>query len=251
MRVEEINPYNSEGEKEQQIEEMFDSIAPAYDFMNTAMAFGLHKTWRNKALTATLNFLKPISPYKSLDILDIATGTGDVAIKMAQLFPRAKVTGIDLSEGMLAQARKKLNDLSFDIKSRIAFGKGNSLMLPFHDNSFDIVTVAYGVRNFSDLKKGLAEIRRVIKPEGVLCIIELSCPKGKLTAPLYRFYSQKIIPIIGRFVSKDKKAYSYLPESIAACPQGEEMAALLHEAGFKNVEWKPLTFGAVTYYISR
>lgn len=251
MRVEEINPYNDNQDKGNQVEEMFDSIAPSYDFMNTAMSFGLHRRWRNKALNATFDALRPISPYKGIAILDVATGTGDVAFRLAEIFPRANVTGIDLSEGMLSIARKKLSELSPDFQSRMAFGKGDSLMMPFQNEEFDVITVAYGVRNFSDLKKGLQEMKRTLKPEGVLTIIELSCPQGFLSAPLYRLYSRRFIPFLGKLVSKDTRAYSYLPESIEACPQREDMAALLRDVGFQKIEWKQLSFGAVTYYIAR
>ena len=248
MRVEEVNPYRDSESKGKQVEEMFDSIAPAYDFMNSAMSMGLHRRWRNKALKASLNEIKlrPVSA-----VLDIATGTGDVAFRLHELLPEAKITGVDLSEGMLSIARKKLEALPEKERQLVAFGKADCLMLPYPDSEFDMLTVAYGVRNFSDLKKGIAEMRRVLKPGGVLCIIELSCPRGSITAPLYEIYSKKIIPFVGRKVSGDSRAYSYLPESIAACPQGEEMAALLRSAGFGDVIWKAMTFGVVTFYIAK
>ena len=246
MRVEDINPYEAKGDKSSQVEEMFDSIAPAYDFMNTAMTFGLHRRWRDKALKAAMAMVK--NPQK---VLDIATGTGDVSFRLASILSHSEITGIDLSEGMLNVAREKLSKMNSSVQSRVAFGKGDCLMLPFLENEFDLITVAYGVRNFSDLPLGLKEIKRVLSDNGVLCIIELSCPTGTLTAPLYKLYSGKLIPFVGRLVSGDSRAYSYLPESIAACPQRNEMAALLYEAGFKEVSWHELTFGAVTYYLAR
>ena len=246
MQVEDINPYNREGDKASQVEEMFDAIAPAYDFMNTAMTFGLHRQWRNRALKAALK----IEPAPA-SVLDVATGTGDVAFRLADMLPDARIVGVDLSEGMLRVAREKLEKLPPQFTGRMAFGKGDCLMLPFQDSEFDMITVAYGVRNFSDLSAGLKEMRRVLKKDGVLCIIELSNPKGKITAPLYKLYSSRLIPLAGRMVSGDSRAYSYLPESIAACPQREEMTELLREAGFANVVWKELTFGAVTYYLAR
>ena len=249
MRVEEINPYNEEESKGAQVEAMFDSIAPAYDFMNTAMSMGLHRRWRNKALKAALSLFDPQTPPTKL--LDVATGTGDVAFRLHRLLPEALVTGIDLSEGMLEIARKKLTELPEKGRQLIAFGKADSLAMPFHDSEFDLITVAYGVRNFSDLPKGLREMRRVLKPDGALCIIELSEPQGKITGSFYKYYSQKLIPLAGRLVSGDKRAYTYLPESIAACPQRDDMAALLRDAGFTEVRWKELTFGAVTYYIAK
>lgn len=247
MKVEEINPYSENLEKGEQVEKMFDSIARRYDLMNAAMSLGQHKTWRNKALKAAL---KALPNHKNLNILDIATGTGDVAFRLHELLPDARITGIDLSEGMLLIARNKLSKMPYAQQQLIAFGKGDSLAMPFHDKVFDLVTVAYGVRNFSNLRKGLEEMRRVLRPGGVLCIIELSTPEGFLTRPAYKIYSGKIIPWIGKLVSGDSRAYSYLPESIEACPQRQDMAALLYASGFSRVDWKCLSFGALTYYIA-
>ena len=248
MKVEEINPYRKETHKEEQVEEMFDSIAPRYDFMNTAMTLGQHRIWRNKALKAVI---KQLPAQDNLNILDVATGTGDVAFKLHEYFPKALITGIDLSEGMLDIARKKLMELPAGQQNLLAFGKGDSLSMPFHDGVFNLVTVAYGVRNFSNIRKGVEEMRRVLNPGGLLCIIELSCPTGTLTKALYNLYSGKIIPLMGKLVSGDKRAYSYLPESIKACPQRDDMAAILYAAGFQHVEWHSLSFGALTYYIAR
>lgn len=254
MKVEEIKPYAPSGpssvreEKTSQIEQMFDSIASRYDFMNAAMSLGQHKRWRNKALKAAL---ARMPEKKEPKLLDIATGTGDVAFRLHELLPESLVTGIDLSEGMLELARKKLSELSPSEQKKIAFGKGDSLAMPFHDAEFDLVTVAYGVRNFSDLRKGLGEIRRVLRHSGVLCIIELSVPEGYVTRKLYDLYAGKIIPWLGKRITGDAGAYSYLPASIGACPQREDMAALLYACGFTGVEWHSLSFGALTYYIAR
>lgn len=245
--VERVNPYGSDACKEAQVEEMFDAIAPAYDFMNTAMTFGLHRSWRNKAIRRAL----ALKGEKPDNLLDVATGTGDLVFYLHSLLPESKITGIDLSAGMLEIARKKLDRLGEDTGILLAFGKADCLALPFADGEFDMVTVAYGVRNYSNLLAGLKEMRRVLKAGGVICIIELSVPDGKLTAPLYRFYAGKLIPLAGKAVSGDSRAYSYLPESIAACPQREEMASLMREAGFKEVTWKSLTFGAVSYYLGK
>ena len=247
MKVEEINPYAPDRDKGNQVEQMFDSIARRYDIMNAAMSLGQHKHWRNKALKAAV---KELPQKTQLKILDIATGTGDVAFRLHELFPSALITGIDLSDGMLEIARKKLKGLPKKEQELIAFGKGDSLAMPFHDGEFDLVTVAYGVRNFSDLRKGIEEMRRVLAVGSVLCIIELSTPKGWITKPLYNLYSGKLIPLIGKRVTGDSRAYSYLPESIAACPQRDDMAALLYAAGFSHVEWHSLSFGALTYYIA-
>ncbi|MCH5241470.1 MAG: bifunctional demethylmenaquinone methyltransferase/2-methoxy-6-polyprenyl-1,4-benzoquinol methylase UbiE [Muribaculaceae bacterium] len=248
MKVEDINPYNQGEEKGKEVEQMFDSIARRYDLMNSAMSLGQHKIWRNKALKAALTSLPSMNKIK---VLDVATGTGDVAFRLHTLLPEALITGIDLSEGMLKIARDKLSSLPYKEQELIAFGKGDSLSMPFHDAEFNLLTVAYGVRNFSDLRRGLIEMRRVLKRGGVLCIIELSTPKGVFTKPAYSLYSGKIIPWLGKKVTGDDRAYSYLPESIAACPQREDMAALLYASGFTQVEWKSLSFGALTYYIAK
>ena len=248
MKVEEINPYSRDEEKGKQVEQMFDSISRRYDFMNMAMSLGQHKSWRNRALKAAVNQL---TDDRNPKVLDIATGTGDVAFKLHSLLPQSLITGIDLSESMLDVAREKLKKLPVKEQELIAFGKGDSLSMPFHDNEFDLVTVAYGVRNFSDLRKGINEMRRVLSLGGILCIIELSTPTGFIAKPLYKLYSGKIIPWMGKKVTGDNRAYSYLPESIAACPQRDAMAALLYAEGFSHVEWHSLSFGALTYYIAR
>ena len=248
MKVEDINPYNQGEEKGKEVEQMFDSIARRYDLMNSAMSLVQHKNWRNKALKAALTSLPSVNKIK---VLDVATGTGDVAFRLHTLLPEALITGIDLSEGMLKIARDKLSSFPYKEQELIAFGKGDSLSMPFHDAEFNLLTVAYGVRNFSDLRRGLIEMRRVLKRGGVLCIIELSTPKGVFTKPAYNLYSGKIIPWLGKKVTGDDRAYSYLPESIAACPQREDMAALLYASGFTQVEWKSLSFGALTYYIAK
>lgn len=246
--AERVNPYDDRREKGEQVEEMFDAIAPAYDFMNTAMTFGLHRIWRDRALKAALKEL----PHKALhSVLDVATGTGDVAFRLHEKLPCAKITGIDLSSGMLEVARRKLSAMSQDARSLLTFGKADCLALPFHDDEFDLITVAYGVRNFENLLQGLREMRRVLRPGGLLCIVELSCPTGVLTKAGYKVYTRHIIPNVGRMVSGDSRAYTYLPESIAAAPQRDDLANILKEAGFEDVKWKSLTFGAVTYYLAR
>lgn len=248
MKVEEINPYSVSEDKGKQVEQMFDSIARRYDFMNAAMSLGQHKRWRNKALNAAL---KELNKTGNLSVLDIATGTGDLAFRLHSLLPDAMITGIDLSEGMLEIARNKLLQLPVSDQKFLAFGKADSLAMPFHDSNFDLLTVAYGVRNFSDLRKGIREMRRVLKSSGILCIIELSTPEGLFTRPLYKLYSGKIIPWLGKRITGDDRAYSYLPESIAACPQREDMASLLYAEGFSQVNWHSLSFGALTYYLAR
>ena len=254
MRVEDINPYEKGHAKGQQVEQMFDSIARRYDFMNSAMSLGQHKNWRNKAMKAAVAALKKISDpaeTSSLKILDAACGTGDVTFRMHEMLPNAQVTGIDLSEGMLDIARKKLAMMPKAERELMAFVKGDSLCLPFQDEEFNMITVAYGVRNFSNLTQGLKEMRRVLKRGGVLCVIELSTPQNSLTRPFYNLYTGHVIPFLGKKVTGDARAYSYLPESIAACPQRNEMARLLSDSGFEDVKWKSLSFGALTYYIAK
>lgn len=254
--AERINPYDDRREKGEQVEEMFDSIAPAYDFMNTAMTFGLHRWWRDKALTGALKMLertrRGISSGmgRGLSVLDVATGTGDVAFRLHSLLPEARITGIDLSGGMLDVARRKLGAMPADARGLISFEKADCLELPFADGEFDLVTVAYGVRNFENLQRGLQEMRRVMRKGGVLCIVELSCPTGALTGLGYRLYTKHIIPNVGRMVSGDSRAYTYLPESIAAAPQRDALASILRTAGFNAVGWRSLTFGTVTIYLA-
>lgn len=252
MKVEEINPYDSNEigstDKGFQVEQMFDSIAWRYDLMNSAMSFGQYKRWRSKALKAAI---KQLSIKDNICALDVATGTGDVAFKLHSMLPDTLITGIDLSERMLEIARKKLLKLTPAERELIAFGKGDSLCMPFHDGEFNLITVAYGVRNFSNLRQGIHEMKRVLTQGGVLCIIELSTPTGLLTKYFYNIYSGKIIPWLGKKVTGDNRAYSYLPESISACPQREDMSSLLYAEGFSHVEYYSLSFGALTYYIAR
>ncbi|MDE6007161.1 MAG: bifunctional demethylmenaquinone methyltransferase/2-methoxy-6-polyprenyl-1,4-benzoquinol methylase UbiE [Muribaculaceae bacterium] len=245
--VESVNPYDSARHKAAQVEEMFDSIAPAYDFMNNAMTFGMHRAWRNAAIRAAVKARQSLPTRR---ILDIATGTGDVAFKLNEVFPDVDIIGIDLSSGMLEIADKKLKNSDESVKNKIKFEQGDSLSLRFDDNSFDLVTVAYGVRNFEHLSLGLREMARVLRSGGTLCIIELSCPANRFILPLYNLYSRKLIPLVGKLVSGDSRAYTYLPESIAAAPQRERLARMMTDAGFSNCHWKSLTFGVVTYYIA-
>jgi len=250
--AETITPYNDRTPKTRQVEEMFDSIAGAYDFMNTAMTFGLHRYWRNRALTLARRELERNgvrAESDEVEILDVATGTGDVAFRLAEIFPKARIHGIDLSAGMLDKAQEKLR-LHPGLERRVDFTAGDCLHLDVADDSYTLVTVAYGVRNFERLADGYSEMLRVLRPGGVLCVIELSCPANPAARLLYDVYSRHIIPTIGRMVSGDSRAYTYLPESIAACPQRDEMTALMTRAGFTTPRWRSLTFGAVTIYLA-
>lgn len=245
--AEEIKPYNDTESKGKQVGEMFDSIAPAYDFMNTAMTGGLHRLWRDRALRLALSRLGSAVP---TDVLDVACGTGDVSFRLHSLLPEADVKGLDLSPGMLRIAREKLAEMDESAKDRIEFVEGDSLALPYPDNSFDLVTVAYGVRNFERLEAGYREMHRVLRPGGVICVVELSEPANPAVRWLYRLYSRRVIPFIGKLVSHDTRAYSYLPESIAACPQRQEMTSMMERAGLLNATHKSLTFGVVTIYLA-
>lgn len=244
-----INPYTQNASKGEQVEQMFDSIAPAYDFMNSAMTFGLHKSWRSRALKRATRLLPKD---KALSILDLATGTGDLAFHLHSRFPLAEIMGIDLSDGMLDVARGKL--ISYQPgqgREKISFIQGDCMNLEnIKDSSQDLITIAYGVRNFEHLRQGLREMARVLKPGGVVCIIELSQPRTPHLRILYSLYSKHIIPFIGRMVSHDNRAYSYLPESIAAAPQRSALTEIMATCGFKNPQWRSMTFGAVTYYIA-
>lgn len=242
VKAEHIKPYDAERAKTEQVREMFDSIAPAYDWMNRAMTFGVDKLWRRKAV----RMVKKSQPGH---IIDIATGTGDLAISLAKAMTDTRITGIDLSEGMVTIGQRKVADAG--LADRVSLFTADCLSMPFDDATADAVTVAYGVRNFEHLDRGYAEMLRVLKPGGMLCVVELSTPVNPLVKPFYRLYTKFIIPAVGRIVSKDNRAYSYLPESIAAVPQGDDMLRLISEAGFSDTAFRRLTFGVCTIYTAR
>lgn len=245
MTQEEIKPYSEQGEKKEQVEVMFDNIAPTYDFLNHALSMGTDKGWRRKAIDR-------LGQYKPQRILDIATGTGDFAILAAQrLGPTPaglSITACDLSEGMMEVGRQKVEKLG--LSDVIRFQKEDCLKLSFPDNSFDAVTVAYGVRNFQDLKAGLREMLRVLRPNGHLLILELATPPHFPMKQLFWLYSHVWMPLMGRLISRDKAAYTYLPATMEAFPQGEVMEKILKDCGYTNVEWKRFTFGLCTMYIA-
>ncbi len=250
MNTEEIRPYGTGTHKGEEIEAMFDHIAPAYDFMNGAMSLGQHRRWRNRALEEARMALR-LKPGKGdIRILDVATGTGDVAFSLAKKFPGSSIVGLDLSKGMLEIGRKRLKKEGAPAGSQIDFQQGDCLDLPFGDDSFDLVTVAYGVRNFENLAKGISEMRRVLRPGGVLCIIELARPENRLALTGYRIYT-RLIPLAGRMIAGDSDAYSYLPQSIAACPQRRGMVRLMEQVGLKSCRWHELTLGTVCIYIGK
>lgn len=220
---------------------MFNNISRSYDFLNHFLSLGIDKLWRKTAI----GFLKPLRPKF---ILDVATGTGDFAIQALSLDPE-HVTGVDISEGMLSMGRKKLEKLK--LSHKIELEQGDSENLRFADHTFDAATVGFGVRNFEDLEKGLAEIRRVLKPGGMLVVLEFSRPRTFPMRQLYNFYFKNILPGLGRLISKDKSAYTYLPESVEAFPDGTDFENILRKVGFKETSCKALTFGISSIYTAR
>lgn len=220
---------------------MFDNIAPRYDFLNHFLSLGIDKLWRKKAI-------KILSAYKTNALLDVATGTGDFAIAALKLKP-SRLVAFDLSEQMLNVGRAKAEKLG--LADVIQFVKGDSEAMPFSDNQFDAITVAFGVRNFENLEKGLREFYRVLKPNGVAVILEFSKPKYFPFKQLYLFYFFSILPLVGRMVSKDHSAYSYLPESVMAFPDDQKFLSILKTCGFSESKQKRLTFGIATIYIAQ
>lgn len=238
---EKIVPYDSTENKGAQIEQMFDSIATHYDSLNRTMSMGLDISWRR-------NGLKLLGLKKPQEILDIATGTGDLAIMANQQLSPKKILGIDISEEMMKVGKQKVDKLN--MSKVISFAKEDCLNLSFNNNTFDAAMVAFGVRNFEDLDKGLQEIHRVLKPGGQLMILELSSPRTFPMKQAYWFYSRLFIPTVGRFVSKSKEAYSYLPKSIEAFVQGKEMVEVLKKNGFLEVKYKTYTMGVCSMYLA-
>jgi demethylmenaquinone methyltransferase/2-methoxy-6-polyprenyl-1,4-benzoquinol methylase len=237
-----VTPYKDSGhQKKQQVEQMFDNIAPKYDFLNHFLSLGIDKLWRKKAI-------RILSGYKSDQLLDVATGTGDFAIAASKLKP-AKIVGFDLSEQMLNVGKSKVKRMG--LEHLIEFRKGDSEAMPFSDGQFDAITVAFGVRNFENLENGLKEFQRVLKPEGVVIILEFSKPKYFPMKQIYLFYFFWILPLVGRMVSKDSSAYSYLPESVMAFPDDQKFLSVLNDVGFSRANQKRLSFGIATIYIAQ
>lgn len=224
--------------KKAQVADMFDSIAGKYDFLNHFLSLGIDKGWRKKAI-------KAIATIHPKTILDVATGTGDLAIAACALQPE-KIVGIDISVGMLEVGKKKIQELQ--LASIIHLQTGDSEALAFDNRSFDAITCAYGVRNFENLTAGLREMNRVLKPGGKVAILEFSHPKQFPFKQLYQFYFKFILPTLGKIVSKHKTAYTYLPESVNAFPEGKKFCEILTDCGFKNAKAKALTLGVTTLY---
>ena len=236
-----VKPYSdSDLTKKEQVEQMFDNISGKYDLLNRILSMGIDVSWRKKVV-------KSVKKENPKTILDIATGTGDLAIAMAKSTD-AKITGFDLSAGMLEVGRKKIKEQN--LENRIEMIQGDAEKMPFEDNSFDVITVAFGVRNFENLKKGLDDIYRVLKPGGKFIILEFSQPEAVPMKQLYTFYSRYVLPKIGKKISKDQSAYTYLPDSVKAFPHGAEMKNILKKSNFVEPFDKKLTFGIASIYES-
>ena len=238
---EKIKPYEGNAHKREQVEQLFDNIAPTYDALNHTLSFGFDRTWRRKAV-------RTLMAYNPATVLDIATGTGDFALAIARKLKLRHVMAIDISEGMMRVGREKaaregLHDV-------VRFQKEDCSHLSFADNSFDAVTVTFGVRNFENLDACLREIRRVLNKGGHLILLELSYPHKKLWRALFNIYSKVVMPVVGRLISGDNSAYTYLPETMAAFPQGEVMREILLKNGFSQARFRRLTMGICTLYVA-
>ncbi|WP_406682954.1 bifunctional demethylmenaquinone methyltransferase/2-methoxy-6-polyprenyl-1,4-benzoquinol methylase UbiE [Seonamhaeicola sp. MEBiC1930] len=236
-----IKPYkDSDLGKKEQVTKMFDNISGDYDGLNRVISFGIDVKWRKKVV----NLVKDTNPES---ILDIATGTGDLAINLAET-KASRIVGLDISTGMLEVGKEKVKKKGLDSKIEMVWGDSENI--PFDDNTFDAVTVAFGVRNFETLENGLKEIYRVLKPSGTFIILETSIPTKSPFKQGYNFYSKNILPLIGKVFSKDRSAYKYLSESASVFPYGEALNNILRKIGFINVEDFPQTFGVATIYKS-
>ena len=238
---EKIIPYGKKEEKVKVVEEMFNNIAPNYDKLNHLMSFDIDKGWRRKAISRLM-------PYPHDQILDIATGTGDFAILAAKMLRPEKITAVDISEGMMNVGRLKAKEEG--VSDTIDFKKEDCPNMTFADNTFDAVISAFGIRNFQDLDKGLAEMCRVLKKGGHLSIVELATPVKFPMRQLFKIYSHIVLPAYGKIVSHDKSAYEYLPATIEAFPQGEQMMDILLKAGFAKAGFKRLTCGICTMFFA-
>ena len=240
--AEQVKPYgSSEKSKKEEVADMFDNIASNYDFLNHFLSMGIDITWRKKAV----RMLKPFAPKQ---MIDIATGTGDFALECLSLNPD-KITGVDISNQMLEVGRQKMAKKG--VSDKIEMKYGDSENLPFEDNQFDALTVAFGVRNFQNLEAGLSEMSRVLKPGSPAAVIEFSTPQSFPFKQLYWFYFKNILPTLGKMVSKDARAYTYLPESVETFPHGDEFAKIMKKCGFKEVQVIPLTMGIASIYFGK
>jgi len=238
-----VVPYKeSSGSKKEQVTEMFDNVAGKYDLLNHVLSGGVDIYWRKKALSMLKNNRNDL-------VLDIATGTGDLAIEANRILKPGKIIGVDISPGMLEEGRAKIQRLGLEEKIEMQLGDSEKLL--FENNTFDTVIVSFGVRNFENLLKGLSDMNRVLKPGGTCMVVEFSKPKNYFFKQAYWFYSTKILPLIGKLISKDQSAYTYLPESVKAFPDGEDFLKVYREAGFKETRAVPLTFGICSVYLGK
>ncbi len=243
MANSQVTPYKDPNlSKKEQVAKMFDNISHRYDFLNHFLSMGIDKLWRKKAI-------KILAKDKPQSILDIATGTGDFAFEAFNGIKPQKLVGVDISEGMLSKARIKAKDRNLD--AYVSFNYGDSENLQFEDNSFDAAIVAFGVRNFENLDKGLSEIFRVLKPGGRIVVLEFSKPKTFPVKQVYNFYFKYILPFWGKLISKDAAAYTYLPESVQVFPEGKDFVTRLNTAGFVESKDQPLTFGICSLYTGK
>jgi demethylmenaquinone methyltransferase / 2-methoxy-6-polyprenyl-1,4-benzoquinol methylase len=234
-----VVPYkDAQASKKSQVAQMFNSIAGKYDFLNHFLSAGIDIYWRKQAV-------KIMGQNKPALLLDIATGTGDFAIEALQLNPQ-KIIGVDISEGMLAVGQEKIKKKN--LTGKIELQLGDSENLAFADNTFDGTMAAFGVRNFENLTQGLSEMYRVLKPGGRIVVLEFSKPKAFPFKQVYNFYFKQILPVFGKLISKDQSAYTYLPESVQAFPDGPDFINILKQVGFKNTQWHSLTFGISSIY---
>lgn len=239
-KQESVTPYG-EGSKQEQIRRMFDKIAPSYDRLNHALSLGIDRRWRRTAVDA-------LGIHQPQQILDIATGTGDFALLLAKRIKPQHIVGADISEGMMAVGREKVKEEG--LQNVISFQYEDCMQLSFPDGSFDAVTSSYGVRNFQNLDKGLQEMQRVLRPGGHLLIVELTPPPCFPMKQLFWLYAHVVMPLLGRLISHDDSAYTYLPASMEAFPQPEQMEGILRKAGFTEVHWRRFTFGISTMYLA-
>jgi len=235
-----VTPYNDQtATKKEQVATMFNNISKTYDFLNHFLSLGIDIIWRKKAIGE----LKKDSPKH---ILDVATGTGDFAFEALQALNPDKITGVDISQGMLDVAKEKIAKRGLQNKFEVKLGDSERLL--FDDNTFDAVTVAYGVRNFENLEKGISDMLRVLKPGGKVVILEFSKPRVFPVKQLYNFYFHYITPTIGKIFSKDNSAYKYLPESVEAFPDGKKFTDLMEKVGYRETKNRPLAFGICSIY---
>lgn len=235
-----MKPYNEEQSKKEQVEQMFDNIAPTYDKLNHVLSFNIDRMWRRRVM-------RIVRRSHAQKIMDIATGTGDLAIAMAKRVDRTQILGVDLSEEMLRVARTKIEKIG--LEERITLQKGDAENLDMvADESVDAVTVAFGVRNFENLEGGLSELHRVLKRGGKLVVLEFSIPRNRLVRCVYAQYSHRLLPRIGALISKDRKAYDYLPDSVEEFPSPERFMDILRGVGFIDVKAKSQSFGIAHIY---